>query len=107
MNVSKPPQSLSGSARGLPAWLASAAFLVSLAYVTTAVITAPGMAAVVKGLSFPLRLFLVASAPMIGGVAFLWADKTISDARRRRLACVLFVLLWTFAAIAAASLLPW
>ena len=44
---------------------------------------APGLGAVIRGLLFALRLFLIASAPMIGGIAFLWADKAISSARRR------------------------
>lgn len=107
MNALKLPDSISGAARSLPAWLASAALLVSLAYVTAGFLTAPGLDAVIKGLIFPLRLFLIASAPMIGGIAFLWADKAISDARRRRLACILLVLLWAFGAIAVVSLLPW
>jgi hypothetical protein len=107
MNVSKLPQPVSGSARSLPTWLASAALCVSLAYVGAAVVTAPGVGTVIKGLLFPLRLFLIASAPMIGGIAFHWADKAISGARRRRLACVLLVLLWAFGAIAFVSVLPW
>jgi hypothetical protein len=44
---------------------------------------------------------------MIGGIAFLGADKAITDEQRRQLACVLLVLLWAFGAIAAVSLLPW
>lgn len=107
MNASKLPQSISGSTRSLPAWLALVAFLVSLAYVIAAIAMAPDMSAMIKGLSFPLHLFLIASAPMIGGIAFLWADKAITDEQRRRLACVLLVLLWAFGAIAAVSLLPW
>jgi hypothetical protein len=107
MNVSKLPQPLSGSARSLPVWLAPSAFILALAYLGTAIALAPGLGAVVKGLLFPLRVFLIASAPMIGGIAFLWADKAISDARRRRLAGILFVLLWAFGVIALVSVLPW
>ncbi len=107
MTVSKLPQPISGSARSLPTWLAWAALCVSLAYVGAAVAMAPGVGAVIKGLIFPLRLFLIASAPMIVGIAFLWADKAISSARRRRLPCILLVLLWAFGAIAFVSVLPW
>ena len=107
MNVSKLPQPMSGSTRNLPIWLAPTAFLVSLAYAGAAAVLAPDMSVAMKGLLFPLGLFLIASAPMIGGIAFLWADKAVSDARRRRLACVLLVLLWAFGAIAIVSILPW
>jgi hypothetical protein len=107
MNVSKLPQPISGSTRTLPIWLATAALVVSLAYAGAAAVLAPDISIAMKGLLFPLRLFLIASAPMIGGIAFLWADKAISDARRRRLACVLLVLLWAFGAIAFVSVLPW
>ena len=107
MTVSKLPQPISGSAQSLPTWLASAALFVSLAYVVAAVVMAPGLGAVIRGLLFALRLFLIASAPMIGGIAFLWADKAISSARRRRLACVMLVLLWAFGAIAFVSVSPW
>ena len=107
MHVSKLPQPISGSAKSLQSWLAWAALCVSLAYAAAAVVMAPGAGSVIKGLIFPLRLFLIASAPMIGGIAFLWADKAISSARRRRLACVLLVLLWAFGAIAFVSVLPW
>lgn len=107
MNVSKLPQPLTGSARKLPVWLAPAALAVAMAYLAAAVVLAPSVAVVVKGLLFPLRLFLIASAPMIGGIAFLWADKAISDARRRRLAGILLALLWTFGVVAFVSVLPW
>jgi hypothetical protein len=107
MNVSKLPHPMSGPTRTLPTWAASAVLFVSLAYVGVAVVMAPGVGVVIKGLLFPLRLFLIASAPMIGGIAFHWADKAISDARRRRFACVLLLLLWAFGAIAFVSVLPW
>ena len=107
MNVSKLPQPWSGSARSLPVWLAPSVFILSLAYLGAAIMLAPGLSVLIKGLLFPLRLFLSASAPMIGGIAFLWADKAISDARRRRLAGILFVLLWAFGVIALVSVLSW
>lgn len=107
MNVSKLPQPWSGSEQRLPVWLAPSAFILSLAYLGAAIMLAPGLNVLIKGLLFPLRLFLIASAPMIGGIAFLWADKAVSDARRRRLAGILFVLLWAFGVIALVSVLPW
>jgi uncharacterized membrane-anchored protein len=84
-------------------WFATAIILLSVIYLCAAVMTAPEFSAIGRGIFFPLKLFLVASAPMIGGVGFLWADKAIADRRRRRFTRLLVVLLWAFGVVALVS----
>jgi hypothetical protein len=92
----------------MPLWrFAIVIVLLSLVYLCAAVTTAPEVSGIARGILFPLKLFLVASAPMIGGIAFLWADKAITDRRRRRLTRLLVVLLWAFGAVALVSFLTW
>jgi hypothetical protein len=108
MNASGLPHSWNNGTERLAAMrLAVVLLLLALAYLMAAVVMAPRIAALVKGLLFTLRLFLIASAPTIGGLAFLWSDRAISDERRRRLAWILASLLWAFAVIAPVSILPW
>ncbi|MDE1905063.1 MAG: hypothetical protein KGH75_01250 [Rhodospirillales bacterium] len=85
--------------------LASIMLAVSLAYVCAALIRAPEIGAIARGMMFPMKLFLVASAPTIGGIAFLWSDRAISDTRRRSLLRILLVLVWAFASVALVSLI--
>ncbi len=87
-------------------WFAVVIILLSVIYLCAAVMTAPEVSAIGRGIFFPLKLFLVASAPMIGGVGFLWADKAIAD-RRRRLTRLLVMLLWAFGVVALVSSLTW
>jgi hypothetical protein len=75
----------------------------SLAYVTDSLIEAPEIGAITRGMIDPLKLFLVASAPTIGGIGFIWSDRAILDVCRRRLMRLLLVLLWAFGSVAALS----
>jgi hypothetical protein len=65
----------------------------------------PEISAILRGMLFPLKLFLIASAPTIGGMAFLWSARAITDARRRSLLRALLVLLWAFGSVSLVSLL--
>ncbi len=84
-------------------WFAVVIILLSVIYLCAAVMTAPALSAIERGILFPLKRFLVASAPMIGGIVFLWADKAIIDRQRRRLTRMLVVLLWAFGVVALVS----
>lgn len=107
MTLSGLEQSLPSS-RSVPNGRRATVLLVlSIAYVCAAMVNAPEMDAIARGLVFPLKLFLIASAPTIGGVAFLWADKAITNERRRRLTRMLFVLLWALGAVSLVSLSTW
>jgi len=108
MNASGLPNSLlQGSRDGLARRLAVAAFLVAVAYAASAVVTAPHIAGLARGLLFPMRLFLIAVAPTIAGMAFLWTDRAISDVRRRRLTRILVLMLCGYAGLVAMSGAPW
>ena len=107
MTFSGLEQSLPSSRSVLNGRCATILLSLSIVYVCAAMINAPEMSAIARGIVFPLKLFLVASAPTIGGVAFLWADKAITNERRRRLTRMLFVLLWALAAVSLVSLLTW
>jgi hypothetical protein len=85
--------------------LASVMLAVSLAYLCAALIRAPQIAAITRGIMFPMELFLVASAPTIGGIAFLWSDRAISDIRRRSLLRILLVLVWAFTSVVLVSVI--
>ena len=107
MNASGLPNSWRhGSHHGLAGRLAVALFVIAIVYVAAAVISAPDVAAALRGLLFPLRLFLIAIAPTIAGIAFLWSDRAIGDERRRRLTRILVLMVCGFVALAAVSVLP-
>jgi hypothetical protein len=93
------------SNRILSGRLAGVLFVLSVAYLGVAMTRAPEISASERGMLFPIKLFLVASAPTVGGIAFLWSDRAISDVRRRRLMRILLVLLWAFASVTLVSLL--
>ena len=108
MNASGLPDSLlHGSHDGLAGRLAVALFVAALVYAAAAVMSAPDVAAAVRGFLFPLRLFLIAVAPAIAGIAFLWSDRAIGDERRRRLARILVLMLCGCVGLAAVSGVPW
>jgi len=108
MNASDLPNSLlHGSRDGLARRLAVAAFLVAIAYAGAAVATAPHIAGMARGLLFPMRLFLIAVAPTIAGMAFLWTDRAISDLQHRRLTRILVLVLCGYAGLVAVSGVPW
>ncbi|MCB8877441.1 hypothetical protein [Acidisoma silvae] len=97
--------SLATSNKMLSGRLAGVLFILSVAYISVAMSRAPEISAIARGMLFPMKLFLVASAPTVGGIAFLWSDRAISDVRRRRLMRILLVLLWAFASVTLVSLL--
>jgi hypothetical protein len=97
--------SLPTANRVLSGRLAGVLLALSVAYVGVAMLRAPEISAILRGMLFPLKLFLIASAPTIGGMAFLWSDRAITDARRRSLLRALLVLLWAFASVSLVSLL--
>ena len=86
--------------------MAVALFVIAIVYVAAAVISAPDVAAALRGFLFPLRLFLIAIAPTIAGIAFLWSDRAMGDERRRRLTRILVLMVCGFVALAAVSMLP-
>jgi len=104
MAVSGLEGSLTTSNRILSGRLAGVLFVLSIAYFCIAVTRAPEISAIARGMFFPMKLFLVASAPTVGGIAFLWSDRAIRDARRRSLMRIFLVLLWAFACVALVSL---
>jgi hypothetical protein len=89
--------------RVLSGRFAGFALALSLAYLTASLIEAPDIGAIARGMIYPLKLFLIALAPLVGGIGFLWSDSVISDFRRRRLMRLLLVLLWAFGSVAALS----
>ena len=108
MNASDLPNSLQhGSRDGLARRLAVAAFLVAVVYAGAAVVTVPHIAGLARGLLFSIRLFLIAVAPTVAGLAFLWTDRAISDVRRRRLTRILVLVLCGYAGLVAVSGAPW
>ena len=54
-----------------------------------------------------MRLFLIAVAPTIAGMAFLWTDRAISGVGRRRLTRILVLVLCGYAGLVAMSGAPW
>ena len=105
MAVSGFEGSSTASNRILSGRLAGVLFVLSVAYLGVAMTRAPEVSAIARGMFFPMKMFLVASAPTVGGIAFLWSDRAISDVRRRRLMRILLVLLWAFASVTLVSLL--
>jgi hypothetical protein len=91
--------------RVLSARLASVMLALSIAYICAAMIRAPEISGIARGLIFPLKLFLVASAPTIGGFVFLWSDRAITDERRRSLLRIGLVAVWALASVALVSLI--
>lgn len=108
MNATRAPNSLlRNPSRGGPTRVAVILLIAALVYVAVAIAKAPDVTAAVRGLVFPLRLFLIAVAPTIAGVAFLWSDRAISDERRRRLTRILVAMLCGYAGLVAVSGGPW
>ena len=105
MAVSGLEGSAATSTRILSGRLAGVLLVLSVAYLGVAMNRAPEISAIARGMLFPMKLFLVASAPTVGGIAFLWSDRAICDVRRRRLMRILLVLLWAFASVTLVSLL--
>jgi len=95
------------SARNGERRAALALFVAALAYVGAAFVVSPDFAGVVRGFAFPLRLFLIAVAPTVAGVAFLWSDRAIGDESRKRLTRILVLLLCGYAGLIAVSGVPW
>jgi hypothetical protein len=95
-----------GRQQGLAGRWAVAIFVAALVYAGAAVMTAPHVGAVVRGFLFPMRLFLIAIAPTIAGVAFLWSDRAINDEHRRRLARILVLVVCGFVGLAAVAWVP-
>ena len=81
--------------------------VLALVYLVAGLMTAPEIGMMTSGLAFPLKLFLVASAPMLGGIAFLWSDRAITNPRRRRLTQLLFILLWAFGVVTLVGFFSW
>jgi hypothetical protein len=90
-----------GLQQGLGGRWAVALFVAALVYAGAAMMTAPHVGVAVRGFLFPLRLFLIAIAPTIAGVAFLWSDRAIDDERRRRLTRILVLMVCGFVGLAA------
>jgi drug/metabolite transporter (DMT)-like permease len=108
MNTTETPNSfVESSARSGERRVAIALFVAALAYVGAAFVVSPDFAGVMRGFAFPLRLFLIAVAPTIAGVAFLWSDRAIEDERRKRLTRILVLLLCGYAGLVAVSGVPW
>jgi hypothetical protein len=108
MNATRAPNSfLRDPSTGAPMRFAVALFVAALVYAGVALANAPDITAAVRGLVFPLRLFLIAIAPTIAGVAFLWSDRAIGDRRRRRLTRILVAMLCGYAGLIAVTGGPW
>ena len=96
-----PDSWLRGLRQGLAGRWAVAVFLAALVYAGAAMMTAPHVGVTARGFLFPLRLFLIAIAPTIAGIAFLWSDRAIDDERRRRLTRILVLMVCGFVGLAA------
>lgn len=108
MNATRAPKSLlRAPSSGGAMRFAVALFVAALVYAGVALAKAPDIGTAVRGLVFPLRLFLIAIAPTIAGVAFLWSDRAIGDERRRRLTRILVAMLCGYAGLVAVSGGPW
>ena len=101
-----PDSWLRGLQQGLAGRWAVAVFLAALVYAGAALMTAPHVGAAVRGFLFPMRLFLIAVAPTIAGIAFLWSDRAIDDERRRRLARILVLMVCGYVGLAAVGWVP-
>ena len=102
-----PDPSVQESAHGPAVRLPVALFVVALVYGAAALLRAPDVAVLERGYLLPLRLFSIAAAPAIAGIVFLWSERAIGDAGRRRLARSLVLMLCGLAGLAAVSGLPW